>query len=338
MKAIVQEKYGSPDAVLELREIDRPVAASDEVLVRVRAASVHPDVWHAVTGRPYILRLMGAGLLRPKHPVPGTDMAGIVDSVGEDVTRFSPGDEVFGETFTELQWRNGGAFAEYVSAPQDVLAAKPSGVSFEEAATLPTSGFIAMLNLRSGRLIQPGQSVLINGAGGGVGSIAVQIAKAFGGRVTGVDREEKLAMLRSLGADETIDYAREDFTRGDGRYDLILDVASNLTLADCRRVLSPGGVYVFIGHDHFGQARGRFFGSLPPALKLMARSRFDEHLPSSDGTPTPRKGEVIARLAELLDAGRLTPVVDRSYTLEEVPAAMRYLESGKAVGRIVITP
>jgi NADPH:quinone reductase-like Zn-dependent oxidoreductase len=188
MKAIVQDKYGSPDVVLQLREIDRPVVGDDEVLVRVRAASVHPDVWHVVTGRPYVLRLMGAGVSKPKSPVPGTDVAGVVESVGKDVTRFGPGDEVFGDTRIELQWRNGGAFAEYVSVPQDALALKPNGITFEQAAAVPTSGFIALLNLENGRLIQPGQSVLVNGAGGGVGTIAVQLAKAYGARVTGARR------------------------------------------------------------------------------------------------------------------------------------------------------
>ena len=202
MKAVVQDRYGSPDDVLQLREIDKPVVGDNEVLVRVRAASVHPDVWHVVTGRPYVLRLMGAGLLKPKNPVPGTDVAGLVESVGKDVTRFRPGDEVFGETHSKLQWRNGGAFAEYVSVPQDTLALKPEGIAFEQAAAVPTSGFIALHNLQDGGQIQPGESVLINGAGGGVGTIAVQLAKAYGARVTGVDTTEKMELVRSLGADQ----------------------------------------------------------------------------------------------------------------------------------------
>lgn len=226
--------HGSPDDVLQLREIDTPVVGDGEVLVRVRAASVHPDVWHVVTGRPYVLRLMGAGLLKPKNPVPGTDVAGFVELVGKDVTRFAPGDEVFGETFLELQWRNGGAFAEYAFIPQDALALKPIGITFEQAAAVPTSGFIALLNLQNGGLLQPGQSVLINGAGGGVGSIAVQLAKVYGARVTGVDSTEKMEMLRSLGADHVIDYTQEDFTHRGERYDLIFDVASNLSLSACK--------------------------------------------------------------------------------------------------------
>ena len=241
MKAVVQYKYGSPDDVLALREINKPVAGDDEVLVSVRAASVHPDVWHVVTGRPYVLRLMGAGVLKPKNPVPGTDVAGRVESIGKGVTRFRPGDEVFGETHTRLQWHNGGAFAEYVSVPQDALALKPANVTFEQASAVPTSGFIALHNLRGEGQIRSGQRVLINGAGGGVGTIALQLAKAYGAHVTGVDGTRKMEMIRSLGADYVIDYTQEDFTRRGERYDLILDVASNLSLSACQRALCPPG-------------------------------------------------------------------------------------------------
>ncbi|UCF07033.1 MAG: NAD(P)-dependent alcohol dehydrogenase [bacterium] len=337
MKAIVQDKYGSPDTVLQLREIDKPVIGDDEVLVRVRAASVHPDVWHAVTGRPYVLRLMGAGVFRPKDSVPGTDVAGLVESVGTDVTRFEPGDEVFGETRTEHQWRNGGAFAEFVSIPQDALALKPRGITFEQAASVPTSGLIALSNLHGGGRIQPGQSVLINGAGGGVGTIAVQLAKAYGARVTGVDCTEKLEMIRSLGADQVIDYTREDFTQRGERYDLIFDVASNLSLSDCKRALVPTGTYVLIGHDHYGAAAGRIFGSFPRFFKLMALSPFVCQLPKPSFS-MPSKKEVMAVLAEFLEAGKLTPVIDRTYPLKEVPEAIRYLQGGGAVGKIIITP
>ncbi|MDH3254186.1 MAG: NAD(P)-dependent alcohol dehydrogenase [Acidobacteriota bacterium] len=337
MRAIVQEKYGPPEEVLQLREIGTPVVGDDEVLVRVRATSVHPDVWHVVTGRPYVLRLMGAGVSRPRNPVPGTDAAGIVESVGKGVTRFEPGDEVFGETHTKLQWRNGGAFAEFVSVPEETLALKPHGITFEQAAAVPTSGFIAVLNLESGTQIQPGQSVLINGAGGGVGSIAVQIAKAHGARVTGVDSTDKIEMVRSLGADHVIDYTREDFTQGSERYDFILDVASNLSLAASKRALTPKGVYVLIGHDHFGAGVGRVFGGLPRFLKLIALSPFVSQLPEISFS-MPSKGEVMAVLKELLEAGKLTPVVDRTYPLEDVTDAMRRLVEGRACGRIIITP
>jgi len=337
MKAIVQSKYGFPGGVRQHRDIDRPVVGHDEVLVRVRAASVHPDVWHVVTGWPYVLRLMGAGLLKPKNPVPGTDVAGLVESVGTDVTRFRPGDEVFGETMRGNQWVNGGAYAEYVSAPEDTLERKPAGVTFEQAAAVPTSGFIALHNLQNGVQIQPGQSVLVNGAGGGVGTVAIQLAKAYGARVTGVDNAEKIELVRSLGADHVIDYTQEDFTQRGERYDLILDVASNLSLSACKRALMPTGVYVLIGHDHFGHATGRIFGSLPRVLKLVALSRFVRQLPDLSFSP-PSKRDIMAVLVEFLEAGKLTPVIDRTYPLSEAPEAIRYLQGGRALGRIIIIP
>lgn len=337
MKAIVQDRYGSPDNVLQLREIQKPEAGDGEVLVRVRAASVHPDVWHVVTGWPYVLRLMGAGVLKPKNPVPGTDIAGLVESVGKGVTRFAPGDAVFGETFPGLAWRNGGAYAEYVSVPQDVLALKPDEVTFEQAAAVPASGFIALHNLQNGILIKPGQHVLINGAGGGVGSIAVQLAKVYGANVTGVDSGNKLDMIRALGADHVIDYTREDFTRSDKRYDLILDVASNLTLASSKRALTPTGIWILIGHDHYGAATGRVFGSLPRFLALMSLKRFFKQLPQLNA-PIPGKKDVMAVLRALLDEGKLTPVIDRTYSLSEVPRAMCYLQGGHAQGKIIVTP
>src|SRR5215212_9150985 len=194
MKAIVQGKYGPPADVLELADVDEPVVKDDEVLVRVHAASVHPDVWHVVRGLPYVLRLMGAGLLRPKKRIPGTDVAGRVESVGKDVTRFRAGDEVFGETIKGYQWANGGAYAERVSVPEDQLALKPANITFEQAAAVPTSGLIALQNLPDEGLLRPGQSVLVNGAGGGVGTLALQLAKAYGGNVTGVDNTKKLDM------------------------------------------------------------------------------------------------------------------------------------------------
>lgn len=337
MRAVVQEGYGAPDEVLRVREIERPVIGDEQVLVRVRAASVHPDVWHVVTGRPYVLRLMGAGARRPKNPVPGTDVAGVVEAVGKSVTRFVPGDEVFGETMLGMQWRNGGAFAEYVAAPQDALALKPKEVGFEQAAAVPSSGFIAAANLQPGKRLQPGQRVLVNGAAGGVGSIAVQLARAAGAHVTGVDCTEKLEMVRALGADEVIDYTREDFTRRGERYDLVFDVASNLSLRACRRALTATGLYVLIGHDQFGKATGRVFGSLPRFMRLMAMSLFTRHLPGMSFT-LPSKREVITTLGEALGAGTLTPVIDRTYPLEEAALALRHLEGGRARGRILVAP
>jgi NADPH:quinone reductase-like Zn-dependent oxidoreductase len=336
MKAIVQDRYGRPEEVLQLRKIEMPVPGDDEVRVRVKASCVHPDVWHVVTGRPYVLRLMGSGLRKPKNPVPGTDVAGIVESVGENVTQFHPGDEVFGETHAGIQWVNGGAFAEYVTVPQDVLAHKPANITFEQAATVPTSGYIALNNLRRAGRLQAGQHVLINGAGGGVGMLAVQIAKAYGAQVTGIDKGAKLDMIRALGADNVLDYTREDFSRRGERYDLILDVASNLSLADCKRALTPTGIYVVIGHDHFGKGRGRVLGSLPQMFKLLALSKFVTYLPPPDFT-IPGKKETMAELKKLIEAGKLTPVIAKSFPLDEAVEAMRCLQEGAARGRIVLT-
>jgi NADPH:quinone reductase-like Zn-dependent oxidoreductase len=339
MKAIVQEKYGSPYDVLNLKDIDKPVHKDDEVLVRVHMASVHPDVWHVVRGLPYVLRLMGAGLLKPKNRVPGTDVAGRVEVVGKDVTRFQPGDEVFGETIKGYQWTNGGAYAEYVSVPQDALALKPANVTFEQAVAVPTSGLIALQILPNEGRLQPGQSVLVNGAGGGVGALTVQIAKAYGAEVTGVDNPEKLEMVRSLGADHLIDYTKEDFSQGDERYDLIFDIPGNHPFSDCRRVLTPEGRYVLIGHDRFGQGAGRWFGSVPRVLKLVAFSPFVSQLPTPNFSTfsIPGKKNQMAILQGLLEAGKLIPVVDRTYPLREVPEAIRYLAEGDAQGKVVIT-
>ena len=296
----MQERYGPPEEVLRLRGIDRPAVGDVEVLVQVRASSVHVDVWHEVTGRPWVLRLMGGGFPGPKSPVPGTDVAGVVEAVGKGVKRFEPGDAVFGETHVEMVWRNGGGFAEYASVPQDTLALKPAGVSFEEAAAAVAPGFIALLNLRGSARLEAGKSVLVNGAGGGVGSIAVQLAKAHGARVTGVDRGDKLAMVRALGADQVVDYTREDFTRRDERYDLIVDVASTLSLRACRPCLTPDGVFLVIGHDHFGKAQGRVLGSIPRMLGLMALSPFVRHLPRSLGEPAPTKRQAVETLLSYL--------------------------------------
>lgn len=338
MQAIVQDRYGPPDQVLRLAEIDPPVAAPGEVLIRVRAASVHPDVWHAVTGRPYVLRLMGSGLRRPKHRVPGTDVAGTVEAVGGEVTRFRAGDEVFGETLAGHPWQNGGSFAEYVSVPEGCLALKPAGLAFAEAAAVPTSGYIALHNLRNEGCLREGHKLLINGAAGGVGGLATGIAKAFGAEVTGVDHAEKLDLVRSLGADFVLDPAREDFTRQGKRYDLILDVASNLRLSDCKRALAPGGLYVLIGHDHYGRRANRILGSLPSVLGLTLRSLFDRNLPRPSFR-LPAKGEVMETLRDLLAAGRLQPApIDRVFPLAEAPQALAYLATGTARGRIVITP
>ena len=334
MKAIIQSRYGSPD-VLTLGEVEKPEVLDDEVLVRVRAASVHPDVWHVVSGLPYILRIMGAGLLEPKDKIPGTDVAGHVEAVGKSVTSFRPGDEVFGETLRGMQWRNGGAYAEYVAAPEAGLALKPPNVSFEQAASVPTSGIIALVNLRQAGL-KAGQAVLINGAGGGVGSIALQIAKASGATVTAVDSSEKLDSLRSLGADHVVDYTRQDFTAGSERYDLIFDIPGNHPFSAIQGVLTPAGVYVLIGHDHFGEHGRRMLGSIPRFMALALRTPFTAHLPKLNFSMPPKK-DLMATLSELLAAGKLTPFIEKAFPLAEVPDAIRYLQGQRAGGKVVVT-
>jgi NADPH:quinone reductase-like Zn-dependent oxidoreductase len=337
VRAIVQRAYGEPEDVLSLRDVPPPAIAPDEVLVRVRGASVHADVWHVVTGRPYVLRLMGAGVRGPKQRVPGTDLAGVVEAVGAGVTAFRQGDEVFGESIKGQQWTNGGAFAELAAAPAAALARKPGNVSFEQAAAVATAGYIALSNLRFEHALQPGRHVLINGAAGAVGSIALQVAKARGARVTGVDGADKLELLRSLGADHVIDYMRVDVTRGDERYDLIFDVASTLSIPACERILKPAGVYVLIGHDHYGRAGRPVLGSIPSVFWLSARAVFDRHLPPPFFSAPPKRA-IMAELRELLGTGRLTPVIDRTFPLEAAAEALRRLTSGHALGRVIITP
>lgn len=333
MRAVAQRSYGPPE-VLQVRDVSRPEPSDDEVLVRVRAASVHADVWHVVRGFPYALRLMGAGLLRPAQPIPGTDLAGTVETVGSGVTTLQPGDDVFGEVL-DMQWSNGGTFAEYAVVNAERLVHKPAHLGFEEAAAAPTSGLIALRNLREGIRIHAGDEVLINGAGGSVGTFAVQIAKADGATVTCVDRAIKHDFLRSIGADRVIDYRREDVTRGSRRYHVIFDVASNLTFRDSKRVLTEDGVYVLIGHDHYGNVGRRWMGSMPRFLRLLARARFDRHLPRSTGVTSSRA--LMLELRDLIDAGKVTPVVDRTFTLERVAEAIHYLSSAERCGSVVVT-
>jgi NADPH:quinone reductase-like Zn-dependent oxidoreductase len=334
MKAIVQDRYGPPD-VLELRDIDQPLAADDEVLVRVRAASVHADVWHAMNGVPYVLRVMGSGLRAPKHRVPGTDLAGLVESVGTNVTRFSSGDEVFGQSLLANLWRNGGALAEYAAVPQAMVERKPAGLTFEQAAAVPTSGSLAVQHVRDEGRTQPGQTVLINGAGGAVGTFAVQLAKAYGANVTAVDAPGKLDMLRSIGANQVLDYTKDDFTRRDERYDFILDIAGNHPWSESRRALAPDGTYVLSGFDQYGRSGHRWFGSLGRFAKLIVISPFVSELHPFRGAKD--TGDRLVVMKELIEAGKITPVIDRTFPLSEVPEAMRYLESGRAQGKLVIT-
>ncbi|HSR50292.1 MAG TPA: NAD(P)-dependent alcohol dehydrogenase [Acidobacteriota bacterium] len=334
MKAVVQEGYGSIDA-LEVREVNAPQVGDDQVLVRVRAASLHPDVWHVVIGRPYVLRVMGAGLFRPKRRIPGTDMAGVVESVGKDVTRFRVGEEVFGETMPSHQWIHGGAFAELVSVKEEWLERKPGNVTFEEAASVPTSGFIALQNLRSGRLIAQGSQVLVNGAGGGVGSLALQIAKARGAHVTGVDMPGKLGLMRSLGADQVLDCTRQDFTRGAERYDLIFDIPGNHPLSACRRALKPDGKYVLIGHEQFRHSQRPVLGLFPRFFKLIFQSFFVDQL-RLGRTSLPSRGEAMAILRGHLEGGEITPVIDSTYPLSQVRAALRHMVEDETLGKVVL--
>jgi NADPH:quinone reductase-like Zn-dependent oxidoreductase len=334
MKAIVQRRYGSSD-VLELGEVDQPTIGDDQMLVRVRAASVHADVWHVMRGVPYVLRVMGAGLRAPTDLVPGTDLAGVVESVGTGVTRFGPGDAVFGQSLVANLWRNGGAFAEYAAVSEARFERKPAGLTFEQAAAVPTSGSLGVQAVRDEGRVVAGQRVLINGAGGALGTFAVQLAKAYGASVTGVDVAEKLDMIASIGADRTLDYTREDFTRVGERYDVILDIVGNHPWREVRRALTSKGTYVLIGHDQYGATGHRWFGSLGHFAKLMVMAPFVKQLHPFRAVKDP--GDRLAVLTELIETGKLMPVIDRTFPLSEVPEAMRYLESGKARGKIVVT-
>jgi len=334
MKAVIQERYGAPRDVLRLLDVRVPAIADDEVLVRVRAASVHPDIWHVIRGWPYFLRLMGNGPRRPKPAPLGTDMAGTVEAIGSAVTRFKPGDDVFGETIRGHQWKSGGAYAEYVAVREQALEPKPANVSFEVAASVPTAGFIALQAVWGNELVQPGRHVLVNGAGGGVGSMTVQIAKSYGATVTGVDSAEKLDLVRSFGADHVLDYTKQDFTQNGERYDLIVDIPGGRPWAELKRALTSDGRYVIIGHDGYGTA-SRWIGSMRTIAPLMARSLFTPQLrPLSRAGTNPER---LPFLRQLLEDGKLTPVIDRTFPLGEVAEAIEYLASGSARGRVLIT-
>jgi NADPH:quinone reductase-like Zn-dependent oxidoreductase len=321
MQAIVNRKYGSPDD-LKLQEIDKPVVDDDGVLVRVRAASVNPYDWHFMRGLPYLARPM-LGLRGPKQSVRGVDVAGQVEAVGKNVTQFRPNDEVFGAGWS-------GSLAEYVRGGENDFTPKPASLTFEQAAALPMAGCTALQALRDRGQLQPGQSVLINGAAGGVGTFAVQIAKDLGGDVTGVCSTSNVDMVRSIGADHVVDYTREDFARSDRRYDLVLDLVANRSLSDLRRALTPEGTLLLSGGGG-----GRLLGPLALMLRARVRSRFvDQRLLSF--LAQLRKEDLVA-LTELVEAGKITPVIDRTYPLSEAPEAIRYLEAGHARGKVVIT-
>ena len=332
MKAVIQSGYGPIESVLSVREVEKPVPKHDEVLVRVRAASLHPDVWHVIVGYPFVLRLMGNGIGKPRA-IPGTDLAGVVEAVGESVTGFKFGDEVFGEP-AKHGWMNGGAYAEYAAVPQDYLAHKPSNVSFEQAAAVPTAGTIALNNL-GGTKRPKRQTVLINGAGGCMGPIALQIAKADGARVTAVDCAEKLPMLRALGADHVIDYRREDYLLNGERYDFILDVVGFRHLDEYRNSLTPNGEYIPIGHSNYDNRVNPIMGDIPKFVGLMLKSMSNAEKRKS--FKFPKKAEVLATFRDLLAAGKLTPVIGKTFGLGEVVDAMKCMQQGQ-VGRVIITP
>lgn len=322
MKAIIRSEYGSPD-VLELKEVTTPTPQDNEVLVRVHASSVNMADVDYLLGRPNIARL-GTGLRKPKNSGLGLDVAGQVEAVGNNVTRFQPGDEVFGD-LTDYGF---GAFAEYACAPDDAFALKPSGMSFEEAATVPQAAVMALQGLRGKRRILPGHKVLVNGAGGNVGPFAVQIAKAFGAEVTGVDSTSKLGLLRSIGVDHVIDYTKQDYTETGPRYDWILDVAAHRSIFESRRALRPQGVYVMVPGSIAPMIQAMFLGP----LLSMAGSRKMGMLMWK-----PFNEKDVVFLTELLEAGQVVPVIDRSYPLREVPEALRYQQEGRARGKVVIT-
>lgn len=320
MKAIVYERYGSPD-VLELKEVEKPVPKDNEILIKVYAASVNDWDWGLLRGKPFVNRLL-FGLLKPKIKILGVDIAGQVEAVGRNVKKFQPGDEVFGD-ISGCGW---GGFAEYVCALENALSLKPASITFEEVAAVPQAAVLALQGFRDKRQIQPGQKVLINGAGGGAGTFAVQIAKSFGAEVTGVDSTSKLDMMRSIGADQVIDYTREDFTKNGQRYDLILDFAAYHSIFDYKRALSPKGIYVMVGGSSARIFQVMFLG---PWISMTGSKKMGilMHKPNKD----------LAFMKELFEAGKVVPIIDRRYPLNETAEALRYFGEGHARGKVVIT-
>ncbi len=323
MKAIVQDEYGSAEDVLRLTEIPRPTIAEDEVLVRVAAAGVDRGTWHLTTGLPYAIRLTGFGVRRPKAPNPGRGFAGTVESVGREVTHLKPGDAVYGTC--------DGSFAEYARAEASRIALKPTNLTFEQAAAVPISAPTALQAIRDKAKVQPGQHVLIVGASGGVGSYAVQIAKAFGAEVTGVCSTAKIDLVRSLGADHVIDYTCEDFANGENQYEAILDIGGNRRLSDLRRALTNRGTLVIVG----GETSGRWLGGFDRSLRSVLLSPFVSQtlgmLTSSENA------EDLQVVRDLVESGKLAPLIDRCYPLSEAPAAVSYVQDGHARGKVVVS-
>ena len=322
MKAIVYRQYGSPD-VLKLEEVAKPTPAHNELLIRVRAASVNPLDWHFMRGTPYIAR-MRIGLGRPKFTRLGDDFSGTVEAIGKDVRLFKAGDEIFGTA--------NGAFAEYVTSTEKGLALKPTNTTFQQAASVPIAGITALQGLRDKGLIRPGQRVLINGASGGVGTFAVQIAKSSGADVTAVCSIRNVEMVRFIGADHVIDYTKEDYTKGTQRYDVIFDTVGNHSLSDDRHVLTPHGILVIVG----AQSNYPWIGSLARVLKVSLIAPFVSQKLVKLWADTNNTDDLNA-LRDLMQAGKLTPVIDRQYSLSEAPAAIQYLETGRARGKVIIS-
>jgi len=319
MKAIVCTKYGPPD-VLQLKEAQKPAPKDDEVLIEVHAASLNAYDWHLLTADIFLVRLMGGGLLKPKNKIPGADIAGRVEAVGRNVTQFEPGDDVFGDI-------GRGGFAEYACARENRLASKPANLSFEEAAAVPMAALTALQGLRDKGRIQPGQKVLINGASGGVGTFAVQIAKSFGAEVTAVCSTGKMDMARSIGADQVIDYTKEDFTKNGQHYDLIFAANGYHPILDYRRALGPKGIYVVAGGTWAQMFQATLLG---PWISMTGSKKMG-------GVSAKVSQKDLVFIKELLEAGKIRPVIDRRYPLSEVPEALRYLGEGHARGKVVIT-
>ncbi len=322
MKAIVYCDYGTSE-VLKVMDIAKPVPNDNQVLVRVRAASVNPYDWHFIRGTPYIMRL-GIGLRKPKDTRLGVDFAGTVEAVGKNVTEFKPGDEVWGG--------KGGAWAQYVVISEKALAKKPDTISFEQAGTIQIAGMTALQGLRKHGNIQPGQKVLINGASGGVGTFAVQIAKALGAHVTGVCSGRNIELVKSLGADEVIDYTKEDFAKRPERYDVFLDNVPNHTLSECQQLLTPTGKYILIGGG--GPNDGKWLGPVGRVIHMVIKKKF-QNAPMTMMVAENDKADMNF-ISELMQTGKVKPVIDKTYKLGEVPAAIAYLETGRARGKVAI--
>ncbi len=319
MKANIYTKYGSPN-VLELKEVEKPIPKDDEILIKVHAAAVNALDWHLLRGKPIFIRLMGLGLLKPKNLILGNDRAGKVEVIGKNVKQFKPGDEIFGET-------RGGAFAEYACVCEDELVLKPGNISFEEAAAVPIAAVTALQGLRDKGKIQSGQKVLINGASGGVGTFAVQIAKSFGAEVTAVCSSKNVELVRSIGADHVIDYTKEDFTKNGQRYDLIHAANGHHSIFEYKRALSPNGIYVVTGGSMSQMFQGMLLGPLM-SKKGGKKMGF---------LSVKQNKKDLGFIAKLLQAGKVKSVIDKYYTLSDVPKAISYLEAGHAKGKVVIT-